>query len=127
MRYLNKEEDKMMWEALRKSSTIVGSGRMSAGTTLLDACTNSTGQMETLTIEKLNEAMALIEKDPLAEYMRSKGFDPDKGCLFLIPGPQFEDIDWGPLGAPMYVRSARIIAEPLMIDPKKAGLDGFSI
>jgi len=66
----------------------------------------------------MKEAIEALGPDPLAEYMRSKGFDPDEGCNLLIPAPQYNQLDWGPFGPPMYVRAHKAIAEPLMINPK---------
>ena len=87
-------------------------------------CTVPTSEPEPLTLDKLKEAKAAIDAicadDPLADYMREKGFDPDEGCLLMMPGPDFDKLEAGPCGVPPYVRRSALCLEPVMIDPSYA-------
>lgn len=40
---------------------------------------------DTITVEKMMEAIKKIPIDPVVEYMRKKGFDPDKGGRLIWP------------------------------------------
>ena len=86
--------------------------------------TAGTTEETPFTIETMMEAKAKIDAlgpDPLAELMRSKGADPKDGWLLLIPGPDFEKLDFGMFGPPNYMIGHPIISEPIMVNPKYLG------
>jgi hypothetical protein len=74
---------------------------------------------EPLTIEDLQRAIELLKSasDPLADFMRSKGFDPDAGCLLVIPIEVYWD--WGEYSTPEYVRVSPRIDQPVLIKGHK--------
>jgi hypothetical protein len=45
--------------------------------------------------------------DPLAEYMKMKGFDPEKGGRLLVP----YETNWGPYELPAYVYRSHLLPE----------------
>ena len=62
--------------------------------------------MKKLTVNAVEALLKEIRKDPLADWMRSKGEDPDKGALMVIPDRMrswFERED-RPWSVPEYVR-----------------------
>ena len=65
----------------------------------------------------LKEIMDVVKKlppDPIVEYMKKEGFDPDQGCILMWPGkiPGF----WGEYGPPRYIKVSNHITEPHMIN-----------
>lgn len=63
--------------------------------------------MKKLTVEALEAVLGEMRKDPLAEWMRSQGYDPDKGALMVIPDRflrLFERNGHGGLSVPSYIR-----------------------
>jgi hypothetical protein len=68
-----------------------------------------------MTIDKLLAAFDAMPKDPLAEMMKSKGFDPAKGCKMILPASLK-----GKLGVfpPSYVSFSGLVSDPVLFDPK---------
>jgi hypothetical protein len=68
-----------------------------------------------LNIETLLKAKKLLEdiKDPIAELMREKGFDPDKGDLLVWPVHLFDV--FGGLPMPSYVRLSEHVDLPYCV------------
>ena len=72
----------------------------------------------TVTLDDVLAAWEELKKvcpDPLAQWMREQGFDPDKGAKLLWPAeiPQ----DWGPFGKPTYVLLSKLMKHPLLLQP----------
>lgn len=76
----------------------------------------TTGPEELLTIDKLNLVKRMLEAeldlDPLAEWMRALGFDPDRYLLVL---PEAMREKCGPF-PPRYVRFAAVSQPYIMLD-----------
>ena len=72
-----------------------------------------------LTIETLKEVAAKIAalgEEPIRAYMKREGFDPERGGLLVMPDGMRGQ--FGPYGAPAYVKFSKIVASPVMlIDP----------
>lgn len=74
-------------------------------------CTNNVARQD-LTLETLLEAKKLLEniKDPFAELMREKGFDPEKGDILVWPKHMLNI--FGGLPIPSYVRVSKLVDVP---------------
>lgn len=86
-------------------------------------CSVTTSEPEPLTLDKLKEAKAVIgaicADDPLADYMREKGFDPNSGCLLLMPGPDYDKLEASHCGVAPYIRRSALLLEPVMVNPEE--------
>lgn len=83
----------------------------------MNTTTTQSSNVPELTLEKLKEAMSLIEdiqksRELLLEYMRSKGFDPEKGDKIIWP-ESMVDVFGGFL--PPYVQISKHVNEPIFI------------
>lgn len=67
---------------------------------------------ETLNLDKLREIMESIPKDPLAEWMKSEGFDPKKGGKLYLPISMSKAMG-GTL--PYYVAYSHLIVDPILV------------
>ena len=77
--------------------------------------TNTTTEPETLTMDKILQAKAMLEaNDPVADYMREKGFDPDKGCLLYMPAIEYDRVAFHTA----YMRRSALIDGPFMVNTK---------
>jgi hypothetical protein len=86
-----------------------------------DTCTATNTSQEALTLDAILEAMRLIPPDPLADWMRSEGFDPKDGYKLILPSDMV--LDWGAFGPPSYVRVSTQVEEPMIIKVSNAMLN----
>lgn len=91
------------------------------------ATASNSGVNEPLTLEKLAAAKKAIDDlgpDPLEqvkEWMRAKGFAPEDGGVLVLPEPDFAMCGFGAgLRAPDFVRSSKLVSQPVLINPRKA-------
>lgn len=83
--------------------------------------TSSTTPTPVLTLEKLEEIQRSIPPDPIAEWMKSKGFDPVKGCMLLVCPQLYREMA-KPVGmfssglAPDYVEEHPYITGAVMVN-----------
>ena len=68
-----------------------------------------------LTVEDLLETIRSLPPDPLAAFMRERGFDPDKGCIMLLP--TWLAYHLGPF-IPRYVRTRGDINDVFLLNPQ---------
>jgi hypothetical protein len=80
-----------------------------------------------LTLERVMEAKRLLDeiKDPLAEYMREKGFDPDKGDMIVLPENMRNIFDGLPL--PSYARVSKLVDKPYMVKGFRLNLNDIKL
>jgi hypothetical protein len=67
-----------------------------------------------LSFDALKEAIVAMPKDPLAEWMRDKGFNPNNGCKLILP--EFMRDVAGKL-PPDYMLFSEYVDSPLLVDP----------
>ncbi|WP_159271999.1 hypothetical protein [Variovorax boronicumulans] len=67
----------------------------------------STGQ-PTMSIEEMVEVLKKIPPEPIGEWMRSQGFDPEAGCMLVLP------VRLKFVHPPRYVRFSAFIDHPLL-------------
>lgn len=105
-----------IWNA----STPVNELNFSSTTNTVAATTTLTLQSVLANIERVK---ALLGPDPLAEWMRAQGFDPDKGAVLFVPVSH--ELARLPF-RPHYLRVSKIIVAPLLgYDPELLPLKGF--
>jgi len=71
-----------------------------------------------ISIDDIKAVMENLPPEPLAEYMKDKGFNPDDGCIMLIPVSIFKEMELDNC-LPSYVRVSHIIGDITLINPKK--------
>lgn len=87
---------------------------------LFATCANASPTAESLSLERLKAIVAhLHEQDPIAAWMRERGFDPARGCLLFVP--ETARAEFGPF-PPHYVRFSRIATAATMVDVDALGL-----
>jgi hypothetical protein len=83
---------------------------------------------EPLTLAKLEETIQRIRAlgtEPVEAYMVANGFDPKKGGRMILPESMKDD--FGPFGAPWFVRFSKIVTDQavMFIDTFGATVDSF--
>lgn len=90
-----------------------------------DGKTNTAATCDSsVTIDDILEVVAELTEDPLAIFMRAKGFDPDKGCFLILPEAMAADL--GSFGPPKYVRLSKVTDRIMMVDPERVGMKASS-
>ncbi len=67
-----------------------------------------------ITLESIQEVKKLlVDVDPIVKFMREKGFDPDEGCLMIVPSVWRDK--WQVHRK--YIKYSDVIDQPIMINP----------
>lgn len=69
---------------------------------------------DSVSFDDLKEALQCLGADPLAEWMKEQGFDPEDDCLLILPSSI--NLDWGPMGPPKYVFFSNILDSPILMN-----------
>jgi hypothetical protein len=75
----------------------------------------NTSTSDAVTIDTIRDALRRIPKDPIAEYMRTQGVDPDKGCKLLLPPAVFDRLSF----TSGYIQRHPCVAEPMLYKPMR--------
>lgn len=77
--------------------------------------TATTTTSTTPTVDDITNAIMNLMRasDPLALFMKQRGFDPEKGGLLILPSTL---LDLFPMGAPTYVRFSPHVHDAILIN-----------
>ena len=62
-------------------------------------------------LASMQQALAALPPDPLAQQMAADGYDPSDGGVLILPAA-YRAHNWGPFGPPRYVRFSASIDTP---------------
>lgn len=82
---------------------------------MMAAMTCATGTPPLFDMAMLRKVADLVHharKEPIAEWMRSQGFDPDEGCTLVLPAAMFRLAGAFP---PDYVLLSQLVDAPLLV------------
>jgi hypothetical protein len=76
--------------------------------------TGQKADMSPVTFDQLLDALESMPKDPIAEWMKDNGFDPDKGCKLVLPASMRSEMG---LMAANYMMFSMLVSKPMMMNP----------
>ena len=73
-------------------------------------------------LESMRSAADSLGPEPIAEAMRRRGFDPERGGVLLIPPQDGLDMD----RLPRYVKASGLVSQPMLICTSFADLTAIT-